>query len=124
MNFSFRIFLVTLACLQLSSLCSFAEQIQENWKPYVLSTVDPFIPAVALRQGWGGKIVCQLTINPKNGIVDEVKVVRHTPYPRLDAEAVMALFKWKFRPGTLTHTTISYRLGVLGRARDYHTNGH
>jgi TonB family protein len=45
----------------------------------------------------------ELKINAKTGLVDEVKVVRHTGYPTLDAEAVMTLFKWKFAP-TQSHT--------------------
>ena len=124
MNSLFRLLLVTLVFLQWSALPLPAEQIDENWKPYVVSTAEPFYSAVALRKGWGGKVACVLTINPKNGVVEEVKVVRHTGHPTLDAEAVMALFKWRFRPGTITHTKVTYEFGVLGRGHDYHTNGH
>jgi TonB family protein len=124
MNSPFRLFLVTLVFLQGSASPLPAEQIQENWKPYVISTTDPVIPAVALRQGWGGRVVCILTINPKNGIVDEVKVVRQTRYPRLNAETVLALFKWRFRPGTISQTQVTYDIGVYGRGHDYHTGGH
>ena len=124
MNSIFRLFLVTLVCLQWSALPLRAEQILDNWKPYVISAPDPFYSAVALRKGWGGRIVCMLTINSKNGVVEEVKVVRHTGHPTLDAEAVMALFKWRFRPGTITHTQVTCEFGVLGRGHDYHTNGH
>lgn len=97
-----------------------AEQIEDNWQPYVIYKPDPFIPMVAVRKGWGGKIRCHVTINQKTGLVDEVKVTRHTGYPTLDAEMVMTLFKWKFKPGTIKEANINYQLGVLGRAHDLH----
>jgi TonB family protein len=98
----------------------FAEQIEENWQPYVIYKPDPTIPAVAIRKGWGGTVRAILTINPKTGLVDEVKVVRHSGHPTLDAELVMTLFQWKFRPGTISKTMITYQVGIGGRARDLH----
>jgi TonB family protein len=115
-----RIILAVLFCVQLGSLSSSAEQIEENLQPYVIYKPDPYISPVAIRRGWGGKITCELKINAKTGLVDEVKVVRHTGYPTLDAEAVMTLFKWKFRPNTITHGKVTYELGVLGRGRILH----
>lgn len=112
--------LLSLAILLSAVGTGSAEQIEENWQPYVIYKPDPSIPAVAIRKGWGGTIRAQLTINPKTGLVEEVKVVRHTGYPTLDAEMVMTLFKWKFRPGTLSKTIVTYHLGIGGRARDLH----
>ena len=120
MNRSLRIIVVALFCLQLGAWSSLAEQIEENFQPYVIYKPDPVIPAVAIRNGWGGHIVCLLAINPKNGVVDEVKVVRHTRYRQLDAIMVMTFFNWRFRPGTITHAKIGYELGVYGRGRDLH----
>jgi outer membrane biosynthesis protein TonB len=65
-----------------------------------------------------------LTINPKSGLVEEVKVVRHTGYKVLDAEMVMTLFKWKFRPGTIARATITTQIGITGRARSLHGTEH
>jgi TonB family protein len=113
-----------LLLISLSPTPGIAEQIEENWQPYVIYKPDPFLPAVALRKGWGGTIRCLLTINPKSGLVDEVKVVRHTGYKSLDAETVMTLFKWKFRPGTITKTVVTYELGVTNRARSLHGTEH
>ena len=113
--------LILLLLVALPDLVSVrAEQIETNWQPYVTFKPDPFIPMVALRKGWGGKIMCHVTINSKTGLVDEVKVIRHTGYPALDAEMVMTLFKWRFKSGTINQANISYRLGVAGRARDLH----
>jgi TonB family protein len=120
MKASFKILLAIFVSLQLWSLWTWAEQIEDNWQPYVTYKPDPVIPMVALRKGWGGKIRCLLTINPKTGLVDEVKVVRHTGYPKLDAEAVMTFFRWKFRPGTISHANVTYELGVYGRGRNLH----
>jgi hypothetical protein len=54
MNSIFRLSLVTLVCLQWSALPLRADgEIQENWKPYVISVAEPFYSAVALRKGWG-----------------------------------------------------------------------
>ena len=40
MNSIFRLFLMTLVFLQWSALPLRAEQIQENWKPYIISTTS------------------------------------------------------------------------------------
>lgn len=101
-----------------------AEQIEENWQPYVVYKPDPVIPAVALRKGWGGKMRVLLTINPKNGIVDEVKVLRHSGHQVLDAEMVMTFFKWRFRPGTISKVGVTYAVGIGGRARSLHGTEH
>jgi outer membrane biosynthesis protein TonB len=117
---SLRIFVVVLCCAQFLTASVRSEQIEENFQPYVTYKPDPVMPAVALRQGWHGHITCVLTINPKSGLVDEVKVVRHTGNPKLDAILVMCFFSWKFRPGTITRTKINYSVGSLGRGADYH----
>ena len=89
--------------------------------PNLVYAPDPVIPQVALRKGWGGRGVYQLKINQNNGTVDEVKVLKRIGYPVLDAEMVMTLFKWRFKPHSITSCTIPCELGVYGRARDYHT---
>jgi hypothetical protein len=123
MNFSLRIVLVGVLCLELVSRQAFAVRhatSDEEWARYCIYHPEPVIPMVALRKGWGGQIGCVLKINPKTGVVDEVSVVRHTHFPQLDAIMVMTLFKWRFRPG-ISRTTINYELGVYGRSRDYHS---
>ncbi len=89
--------------------------------PNLIFAPEPVIPPVALRKGWGGKGIYRLKINPRNGTVDEVKVLKRTGYQVLDAEMVMTLFKWRFKPNTFTSYTLSYEIGILGRARTYHT---
>ena len=115
-----RIFVAALFCVQLSLFSASAQQNEADYKKYVIYNPEPVIPTVVLRNGWGGHIVCVLTINPKNGAVDQVKVVRHTGHAKLDAIMVLTLFSWKFRPGTITHIKVGYTLGIYGRGRDLH----
>ena len=110
--------LAFLACTVLAVSTSRAE-IESN--PNLIFAPEPVVPAVALRKGWGGKGVYRLEIDPRTGTVEEVKVLRRVGYPVLDAEMVMTLFKWRFKPHSCTHYTLSYQIGILGRARDYHT---
>ncbi len=119
-----RIWLTILTAAVLCLPTTRAEQIEENWQPYVIYKPDPVIPAVAIRKGWGGTIRVLLTINPKNGLVDEVKVLRHSGHQTLDAEMVMTFFKWKFRPGTVTKVGVNYQVGITGRARSLHGTEH
>lgn len=72
------------------------------------------------RRGMRGKVVCQLTIDPKTGEVTEVKVLRKTIYAELNAEIVLTAFKWKFKPGTITQAKIPFDLIVSGFVREVH----
>jgi hypothetical protein len=45
--------------------------------------------------------VYRMKINPQTGLVDEVGVLNGCKDRRLDANAVMGLFTWKFKPGTV-----------------------
>lgn len=123
MSLPTRIVLAIILCLELTSvrLPAARQTTDEEWNRYCIAHPEPVIPMVALRKGWGGHIVCVLKINPKDGVVDEVSVVRHTHFPTLDAIMVMTFFKWRFRPGAVKQLTIGYDLGVYGRSRDYHS---
>jgi len=126
MNMFLKTIIAVVFCVQLSLFSASAlptasgQEKEDDYKKYVIYDPEPVIPAVVLRNGWGGHIICVLKINPKNGLVDEVKVIRHTGHSKLDAIMVLTLFSWKFRPGTITHTTVSYTLGVYGRAHSIH----
>lgn len=120
MNNFLRTIIAAVFCVQLSLFSASAQQNEVDYKKYVIYNPEPVIPQVVLRNGWGGHIVCVLAINPTNGVVDEVKVVRHTGHAKLDAIMVLTLFSWRFRPGTITHITVGYTLGIYGRGRDLH----
>jgi len=72
------------------------------------------------RQRMRGRVVCRLIIDPKTGDVTEVKVLRKSTHALLNAEIVLTAFKWKFRPGTITQTTVTFELEVKGFFREIH----
>ena len=91
-----------------------------DWKRYVVSEPEVVYPAVVKRNGMHGQGVFQLAIDPKDGTVTEVKVLKHTGYRELDAIYVMNLFQWKFQPGTITSARIPCGVRITGRANIYH----
>jgi TonB family protein len=60
---------------------------------------DPEYPILARSRRHRGQGLYRLVVNDKTGVVDQVQVMKQTNSKELDAEAVMTLFKWKFRPG-------------------------
>src|SRR4051812_17818205 len=113
-----RIFIAIVLCL---FLWETPTERAEYGDPNLIYAPDPVVPQVAIRKGWGGRGVYHLKINPSNGTVEEVKVLKRVGYPVLDAEMVMTLFKWRFKPHTITSFTIPCEIGIYGRSRDYHT---
>ncbi|MEP6603565.1 MAG: energy transducer TonB [Spartobacteria bacterium] len=87
-----------------------------NYKNYVVSSPEPAWWSLA-RRGMRGKVVCQVKIDPKNGDVTEVHVLKKTMFPAFNAEVVLTCFKWKFKPGTITEATIPFELEVRGFGR-------
>jgi TonB family protein len=72
------------------------------------------------RRGMHGRVVCRLTIDPKTGEVTEVKVLRKTVFEAYNAAIVLTAFKWRFRPGTITQTTVPFELITRGFFREIH----
>jgi TonB family protein len=62
----------------------------------------------------------RLSIDPKTGTVTEVKVLKHARFAILDQLAAKAFLQWRFRPGTITQTTIEYEFSVTGFSRQVH----
>ena len=67
--------------------------------PIKISSVDPVYPEVARKARISGIVIVECTID-KSGNVTNVQVLKPLPFG-LDAAAVEAVKKWKFRPGTL-----------------------
>src|ERR1700739_654845 len=74
-------------------------RIDPKYKKDTIAAADPDYPIKAQHLGYQGQGIYRLMINPKTGIVDEVKVMKSTHSRELDASAVMTLFTWKFKPG-------------------------
>jgi len=97
-----------------------ANQAKGDWERYVISKPNVVYPRKFVRTGMQGNGLFQLGIDPKNGTVTEVKVLKHTGYRELDATYVINFFQWKFQPGTITSATIPARLHITGHAHIYH----
>ena len=109
--------------LVLSALITWSSAFAEDppiWKRYVVSQPEVVVPAVVKRTGMQGHGIFRLSINPKDGSVSEVKVLKHTGYQKLDAIYVLNFFQWKFQPGTITTATIARGIRITGRANIYH----
>ena len=94
-------------------------RIPPEYKKDTLSAPDPEYPIKAQHLGYQGQGIYRLMINPKTGIVDEVKVMKTTGHRELDANAIMTLFNWKFRPG-INHRDLLVVFQLTGWARSLH----
>ena len=70
--------------------------------------------------GAKGRGVFRLTINPHNGQVDEVKIVKSTGYEDLNKLAAKALFQWQFQPGTRSPIEVPVEFDIQGGNRILH----
>jgi TonB family protein len=66
--------------------------------PVALEKTDPKYPQDAIKQNIEGEVVLYAIIR-KDGSVDSIQVVQRLD-PELDKNAIEALGKWKFRPGS------------------------
>ena len=92
-----------------------------DWQKYVVAAPDVVYPESIKRHGTQGSGSYLLVIDPKNGEVTEVKVVKSAGFKKLDALHVMNFFQWRFRPGTITSAQVPRGVSIIGRARDYHS---
>jgi protein TonB len=67
--------------------------------PVVLERIDPVYPKKALRRAAGGTIILKLLISESGRIV-RVTVDQGAPVPELEAAAVNAVLRWRYRPAT------------------------
>jgi len=68
-------------------------------EPVLIEAPSPVYPRGAIRRGEQGRCLCRLHIAP-DGRVSRVQVLESTGHPRLDAAALEALGRWRFRPRT------------------------
>jgi len=84
-----------------------------NWVP-----VD--YPAKLRSYGWNGKGIFLLTVNPRSGDVDQVKVVKSTGHVLFNEFAAKAFFQWKFQPGVASPVRVLVEFYARGFSRDLH----
>ena len=94
-------------------------RIPPQYKKDTIAAPDPEYPIKAQHLGYQGQGLYRLVINEKTGVVDEVKVMKSTGHRELDANAVMTLFNWKFRPG-VNHRDLLVVFQLTGWSRGLH----
>ena len=94
-------------------------RIPPEYKKDTLTAPDPEYPIKCQHLGYQGQGLYRLVVNPKTGVVDEVKVMKSTHHRELDASAVMTLFNWKFRPG-INHRDLLVVFQLTGWSRGLH----
>lgn len=122
---SFKIVIVSL--LALGSLSSVQAQ-RHGTEPIVttgspaglVKKIEPEYPMGFVIHGAKGRGRFRLTINPKSGLVDEVKIVQSTGYQDLNKLAVKALLQWQFQPGTRSPVEVPVEFAIQGGNRILH----
>jgi TonB family protein len=66
------------------------------------------------------EVVFGQTVNSKNGLVDEVKILQSTGYRELSELAVEALLQWQFKPGTASPVKVLVEFAIQGSNRILH----
>ena len=95
-------------------------QVQTGTPPGLIKKVEPEYPAGFVVHGAEGRGRFRLTINPKSGEVDEVKIVKSCGYKDLNELAVKALLQWRFQPGTRGPVEVPVEFYVHGGNRVLH----
>jgi TonB family protein len=86
-----------------------------EWQRYVVSKPQIVYPRVLYRTGMQGQGLFLLSIDPKDGTVSEVKVLKSTGYQELNELYVKNFFEWRFKPGTITSAQIPRRFHITGK---------
>ena len=85
-----------------------------------MKKIEPEYPIGFVIHGAKGRGLYRLNINPKSGLVDEVKIVKSTGYRELNELAVKALLQWQFRPGTASPLEVPVDFSIQGGNRILH----
>jgi|ERR1700730_10339680 TonB family protein len=86
----------------------------------LIKKVEPEYPPGFVLHGAKGTGVFRLTINPKSGLVDEVKIVKSCGYKDLNELAAKALLQWQFQPGTRGPVEVPVEFYIHGGSRVLH----
>ncbi len=121
-----KIAVVSLIALQVGA--SFTDAQRHGVEPFVttgtppglIKKVEPAYPMGFVIHGAKGRGVYRLTINPKSGLVDELKIVKSTGYRDLNELAAKALLQWQFKPGTPSPVEVPVEFDIQGGNRILH----
>jgi TonB family protein len=123
---SLKIALVSLIALSFAGLSAHAQRHGVN--PIVttgspaglVKKIEPEYPMGYVLHGAKGRGIFRLTINAKNGQVDEVKILKSTGFEDLNKLAVKALLQWQFSPGTASPVQVPVEFDIQGGNRILH----
>jgi len=121
-----KVTLISLIALQASLSSTQAQrrgleaQVHTGTPPGLIKKVEPEYPPGFVVHGAEGKGRFRLTINPKSGEVDEVKIVESCGYKDLNELAAKALLQWRFQPGTRGPVEVPVEFYVHGGSRVLH----
>ena len=89
-----------------------SQELARQTMPVVLSEVKPDYTAEAKKQGIQGIVELSVVVND-DGTVGEVKVTKSLDDKYgLDEQAVIAMKKWQFRPGTKDGKPVAVQVTV------------
>jgi TonB family protein len=91
-------------------------QVYTGTPPGLIKRVEPAYPPEVVLRHVSGKGLFRLTINPRNGEVDEVKIVKSCGFRVLNEFAAKALLQWRFQPGTRGPVEVPVEFFVKGSA--------
>ena len=121
-----KIAVVSLIALQVGASFTHAQRhgveplVTTGTPPGLIKKVEPAYPIGFVIHGAKGRGVYRLTINPKSGLVDELKIVKSTGYRDLNELAAKALLQWRFKPGTPGPVEVPVEFDIRGGNRILH----
>jgi TonB family protein len=121
-----KVAVVSLIGLQAGLLSAHAQrrdlepQVQTGTPPGLIKKVEPEYPSDVVLAHMAGSGRFRLTINPRSGEVDEVKIVQSCGTKLLNELAAKALFQWRFQPGTRGPVEVPVDFTVHGGTRVLH----
>ena len=95
-------------------------QVHTGTPPGLIKKIEPEYPPGVVLHMAEGRGVFRLTINPRSGEVDEVKIVKSCGYKTLNELAAKALLQWRFQPGTRGPVEVPVDFTVRGGSRVLH----
>jgi TonB family protein len=95
-------------------------QVYTGTPPGLIKKVEPEYPPGVVLHMAEGRGLFRLTINPKTGEVDEVKIVKSCGYQTLNELAAKALLQWRFQPGARGPVEVPVEFYVHGGNRTLH----
>jgi TonB family protein len=121
-----KLTIVSLIALQAGLLSTNAQtrgleaQVKTGTPPGLIKKIEPEFPPGFVIHGAEGNGRFRLTINPKSGLVDEVKIVKSCGYKTLNELAAKALLQWQFQPGTRSPVEVPVEFYIHGGSRVLH----